>query len=207
MVQKEPEPKRPRGRPRRYDPEDVLLRATVAFWDHGYAGTSMDALGAAMGMNRPSVYGAFGDKHALYLEALGAYRAWSVRAMQDALAPEIPFADALRQLYARAIDLYLSGDLGARGCLLIGTAAAEAVHDEAIRASYAAGLREFDETMAARMDLAVAQGELVTDVPLPVLARVACGIMNTLAVRARAGDTRAELEAVAEAGARMVCRG
>lgn len=205
MVQKTPT--RPRGRPRHYDPEDALVRATMAFWNFGYAGTSMDALSTAMGMNRPSVYGAFGDKHALYLESLAAYRRGSAQAMRTALAPDMPFADALRQLYARAIDVYLSGELGARGCLLIGTAAAEAVHDESIRASYAAGLREFDDIMETRMQAAVEQGDLVTDVPLPTLARIACGIMNTLAVRARAGDTRADLEKIADAGTRLVCRG
>ena len=205
MVQKAE--KRPRGRPRAYDPHDALLRATVAFWNFGYAGTSMDVLSDAMGMNRPSVYGAFGDKRALYLQALAEYRRSSCQAMREALSLELPFADALRQLYARAIDIYLSGELGARGCLLIGTAATEAVHDDAIRASYAAGLRELDDEMERRMRHAVKQGDLETDLPLPVLARLACGIMNTLAVRARGGDSRAALESIATAGARLVSRG
>ena len=183
------------------------MRATVAFWNFGYAGTSMDVLSGAMGMNRPSVYAAFGDKHALYLKALAEYRRSSCLAMREALSLELPFAQALERLYARAIEIYMSGELGSRGCLLIGTAATEAVHDEAIRASYAAGLRELDEEMETRMHYAAERGELRTDIPLPTLARIGCGFMNTLAVRARAGESRAALAAIAEGATSMVCRG
>ena len=63
MVQKEMRP-RPRGRPRSYDPEVALKRATEAFWKSGYSGTSLDDLAAATGMNRPSLYAGFGDKRA-----------------------------------------------------------------------------------------------------------------------------------------------
>src|SRR5262249_17102093 len=62
-----------RGRPRAYDPETALQTAIEAFWQAGYSGTSLDDLSAATGMNRPSLYGAFGDKRALYLKALDHY--------------------------------------------------------------------------------------------------------------------------------------
>ena len=77
MVQKELARKRARkrGRPRGYEPDAALSRARAAFWDAGYAATSLDALSAATGMNRPSLYGAFGDKRALYLKTLEGYRA------------------------------------------------------------------------------------------------------------------------------------
>ena len=60
-----------RGRPRAYDPETALSQAMAVFWDAGYAATSLDDLSAATGMNRPSLYGAFGDKHALYQTPAG----------------------------------------------------------------------------------------------------------------------------------------
>jgi AcrR family transcriptional regulator len=69
MVQKET---KRRGRPPAYVPEVALARATDAFWSAGYAATSLDELAAATGMNRPSLYGAFGDKHDLYLKTLAA---------------------------------------------------------------------------------------------------------------------------------------
>src|ERR1044071_6181888 len=65
--------KRPRGRPRAYEPDVALARALDAFWEGGYSGTSLDQLVEATGMNRPSLYAAFGDKQALYLKALRSY--------------------------------------------------------------------------------------------------------------------------------------
>ena len=72
MVQKG-ESKR-RGRPRSYDPEQALQQIMEAFWKTGYSGTSLDDLSAATGLNRPSLYAAFGDKRAIYLKALAHYR-------------------------------------------------------------------------------------------------------------------------------------
>ncbi len=66
--------KRACGRPRAYDADDALSNATDAFWLGGYSGTSLDTLSDATGMNRPSLYAAFGDKHALYLPAGGEPR-------------------------------------------------------------------------------------------------------------------------------------
>ena len=79
------ETKRRRGRPRAYDPEVALNRAIGAFWNAGYSGTSLDDLAAATGMNRPSLYAAFGDKHALYVKALEHYWQMSYAAMREAI--------------------------------------------------------------------------------------------------------------------------
>ena len=79
MVQKKtsgpPPSLRPRGRPRAYRPELALAQARDAFWRDGFAATSLDDLSAATGMNRPSLYAAFGDKQALYVKAYASYRA------------------------------------------------------------------------------------------------------------------------------------
>src|SRR5215472_16931180 len=75
-----------RGRPRAYDPEEALAQARDAFWDGGYTGTSLDDLSDATGMNRPSLYGAFGDKRALYLETLDRYRELGREAMKEELS-------------------------------------------------------------------------------------------------------------------------
>ena len=79
-----------RGRPRTYDPGEALERATEAFWRQGYSATSLDALSEATRMNRPSLYGAFGDKHALYTTALERYIAEGRSQMEAALDDELP---------------------------------------------------------------------------------------------------------------------
>src|ERR1700753_330231 len=100
MVQKllNEEPKR-RGRPRAYDPQVAIARAAEVFWKAGYAGTSLDDLVAATGMNRPSLYAAFGDKRDLYLKTLAYYRDEGRALARDALAGDPSLRVFLKRFY------------------------------------------------------------------------------------------------------------
>lgn len=155
-------------------------------------------------MNRPSLYGAFGDKHRMYLITLERYRALGRAAMTDELSPDRPLAESLQALFARAISIYSGGAHGARGCYLIGTAATEAVHDPEVRAALAAGLHELDDILQMRLRKAQLEGELPRDGDPAALARVLCGVMNSLALRARAGDGAAVLAATAQAAVSLL---
>lgn len=196
---------RKRGRPRAYDPETALARAMAQFWDAGYAATSLDDLSAATGMNRPSLYGAFGDKRALYLKTLAIYRQIGSATMAQALAGDDPLAAALARVYGSAIDLYLSGPIAARGCYLIGTAATESVRDADIRESFSAGLHEFDAQITARIRAAQKKGEISKKTDAAVLGKLAIGVLSSLAIRARAGEPRQALQEIADAGVKMIC--
>ncbi len=203
MVQKG-ENKR-RGRPPAYDADTALQAALDAFWDGGYAATSLDELSAATGMNRPSLYGAFGDKRELYLKAVERYREAARTGMGSALAPDRSLRDGLHEVFSRALALYMSGKSGPRGCFVIGTAATEAVGSPEVRALLAATLRDVDDAFEERMVLAREQGELPAGADPVALARIASAILHTLAVRARAGEKRAALEATAAAGLELLC--
>jgi len=202
MVQKD---KPRRGRPRAYDPERALAQATSAFWDAGYSATSLDDLSAATGMNRPSLYGAFGDKRALYLKAIEGYRENARAAMQQALPHEGPLLEALTHLYDRAISLYLSGEHGPRGCLLVSTAATESVMDPEIRRAARGALEEIDQAFEARFRRAADAGDLPRSADAALLGKLASAILHTLSVRARTGATRAMLEAIAAGGVELIC--
>src|ERR1700740_623046 len=121
-------PKR-RGRPRAYQPEIALGKALDLFRKDGFAATSLDDLAAATGLNRPSLYGAFGDKHALYIAALQRSRDESVRALGESLSLYQSLREVMRIIYSTAIRVYRAGDAGQRGCFLIGTAVTQAVDD------------------------------------------------------------------------------
>jgi AcrR family transcriptional regulator len=194
-----------RGRPRAFDPEKALHEAREVFWDAGYAASSLDELSAAMHMNRPSVYAAFGDKEALYLQALENYRDDGAAAIRVALDPGRSLAEGLRALYAGALDLYFSNTPAPRGCFLIGTAATEAVRNEKVRATYRGSLALFDALIEARFRLAKKTGEIDAKADPVLLAKLADSIMFSLAVRSRSGESRAECEALAEAGVAMLC--
>jgi len=193
-----------RGRPRGFDPDDALDRAMAAFWDAGFAGTSLDELGAATGLNRPSLYLAFGDKRALYRAAMRRYSTGTLAALEALLARR-PLRAALRDAYARAIAFYLSGGTAARGCFLIGTALAEAVGDAEVRALVLSDLRDADRLFEARFAAARVEGELPAHAPVAGLAGLAAGVLHSFAVRARAGASATEMEAIAEAAVALVC--
>lgn len=202
MVQNPP---RPRGRPRSYDPQVVLNQARAAFWNAGYAATSLDDLSAATGLNRPSLYGAFGDKKALYIEALEMSRAETTDGLAVALAPDEHLRPALTRVYEAAAASYLSGDHGPRGCFLIGTAVTEAVDDPDIRAVLAAALGEIDAAFEARLRRAMQVGQLPGSTDAAGMARVATGVMNGMAARARAGGDLATLRAMGASVVDLIC--
>lgn len=202
MVQKEP---KRRGRPRAYDPEAALAGAIDAFWKAGYSATSLDDLSAATGMNRPSLYAAFGSKEDLYLKAMAHYARHHAAAMRAALAADLPLRTALSRFYGAGLDLYVPPDGPARGCFAIGTAPAEAVASERIREALLRGTRALDAAFEARLRLAREHGELPAAADPAALAKVASATLHTLAVRARAGTPRAELDAIAAAAVDVIC--
>jgi AcrR family transcriptional regulator len=206
MVQKEPRegPKR-RGRPPAYDPQVAVKRATESFWKTGYAGTTLDEITAATGMNKPSLYAAFGDKHGLYLQALAQYWERSLTDMREALADDLRLAEALMRVYEGALSIYFSGNGRPRGCFVIGTAVTEAVEDREIRNSLASGLRAFDSAFEGRFRTARDEGELKNDADASALALLATATIHTIAIRARAGASRDDLRALARKAIRVLC--
>ncbi len=207
MVQKTTKPERPRrGRPRAYDPDTALARAADVFWQNGYDGTSLDDLVAATGMNRPSLYAAFGDKRDLYLKTLARYRDNARAVSLTLLADDPPLRVFLDRFYKAALDLYLAGGGSARGCYTIGTAATQAAVDGKVRAFVAEGVRNSDAFLASQISKARDRGEIGKTADPVALAQLATAALHTLAVRARAGMARKELNALATAAVDMVCR-
>jgi TetR/AcrR family transcriptional regulator, copper-responsive repressor len=203
MVHKEL--KKPRGRPKAYDPDQALQGAMQAFWALGFSGTSVDVLSDATDMNRPSLYAAFGDKRALYLKTLERYTQAAEASILKALAPERSLAEGLRALFDQALRTYSSGEVGAQGCYLIGTAATEAVSDVEIRAVLGKSLRSFENLITARIELAKKSGELSRSADADALAMTATAFLHSLAVRSRAGESRARLKSLVDTAISTVC--
>jgi TetR/AcrR family transcriptional regulator, copper-responsive repressor len=189
------EPKR-RGRPRAYQPEIALGKALDLFRKDGFAATSLDDLSAATGMNRPSLYGAFGDKRELYIKSYQRYRADARAGMVDIFREQLPIRKRLERIYAAALDIYLSGEAGPRGCFTVMTAASEAVADPDIRKLVLEGFFELDRAFAACFRLAKENGELPDSTDPAVLAQLASATIHTIAILARAHVPRKELEAI-----------
>jgi TetR/AcrR family transcriptional regulator, copper-responsive repressor len=209
MVQKSvqttaPEAKR-RGRPRSYEPDVALRRAMEAFWKAGYSATSLDDLSAATGMNRPSLYAAFGDKQDIYVKAYRRYRAEMRDAFLPILTADAPVRTVLRKTFEMASEVYLAGPDGPRGCFSVVTAASEAIADPEIRSQVNEAIASLDQGFAALFAKAIARGELSPDADAATLAKIATATIHSLAIRARARAPKGELGVLIDAGVAVIC--
>src|SRR6202789_2929776 len=125
---------RRRGRPRAFEADTALAKAMDVFGSDGFAATSLDDVSAATGLNRPSLYCAFGDKRALYLQAYRQYRKHVNEAFGPLFAAREPLRVKLKRILVAALDLYLSGEEGPRGCFTVLTASSDAIADTEISA-------------------------------------------------------------------------
>ena len=194
-----------RGRPRAYDREAALLKAMEVFWTAGYSATSLDDITAATGMNRPSIYAAFGDKRGLYLQALDYYWQAGLDAMREALAPGVPVREGLMRVYRAALSIYFPAKQQARGCFGIGTATVETMAHPEIRAKFTEGLEKFDAEFETRLKLAKEQDEIASPADAHALAMIASATLHTLAIRSRGGASKASLEKLAQSAVDVIC--
>jgi AcrR family transcriptional regulator len=182
------------GRPRDFDIEKALSRAMRVFWRKGYLGTSLSDLTVAMGINRPSLYAAFGNKESLFRKALDHY----------AKGPSSYLSEALRELTARAVverllhgvvDL-LTDPRTPTTCLWVHGALSCGDHPlrEEFAAQRVAGLAE----LRTRFKRAVADGDLPPDSDVDTLARYVQTVNFGLTVQASTGATRKELLRIVE---------
>jgi TetR/AcrR family transcriptional regulator, copper-responsive repressor len=181
-----------RGRPRAFDPAVALKQASEAFKSGGYSSTSLDDIVRATGLNRPSLYAAFGDKKSLYLAAIE--RLWgAIEAQFTTLeARNLPLDQTLRLIMSNSITSYVGSEgEPPRGCLAICTASAEAANDADIRKALAGVLDLLDERIAGFYARA---GD---NEPMRK-ARLIAAVLHSLSVRARAGTPRAVLEEMAD---------
>jgi AcrR family transcriptional regulator len=184
------------GRPREFDIDEALDSALLVFWLKGYEGASLPDLTEAMGINRPSLYAAFGNKEALFRKAIGRYLEGPARHIGEALGEATARGVVERLLHAN-IDL-ITDSQKPRGCFMVQGALACGDDADRIR-------RELEKQRAAgqtalreRLARAVAEGDLAPDADPDDLARYVAIVLQGMAVQAASGATRAELMRAAE---------
>lgn len=182
---------RPRGRPRKFDETKALEAAAQVFWRKGFDGTSLDDLAAAMEMNRPSIYGAFGDKETIYRRALGTFVEQMQAASTATLFGKGDIRKSLKAFYKAALEVYTTGD-DPLGCMVMSTATCTAPTHPDVLSDLQTTLNAIDESFKQRLELAVSEGELdVHD--LETRAQLAQALLHTLSIRARAGESKKQL--------------
>ena len=180
-----------RGRPRKFDKSLALDIALKLFWQHGYEGTSVAMLAEAIGVNVPSLYAAFGNKEALFLECIGRYSEFNGKMYHES------FKKKTAREVARAIlegEVELVTRRGTPdGCLMIQGALATSPESDSIR-KMMAGMRAMAERwMAERFQKAMDEGDLPPSADPRALACYLMSLNSGLAVQAKSGVSRKQL--------------
>lgn len=175
------------GRPLSFDRNEALLAAMHVFWAKGYDGASMKDLTAAMGINSPSLYMAFGDKHRLYLEAIDYYVSNDACAPLTAFETEPDIAQAVRGFMKAVIVHSASNASGARGCFLGSCVSTSAGEIDGAEERLKNAIIDIDARIARRFELEKARGALPGDLPSLERARLMLDLRQGHVFRSRAG--------------------
>ena len=146
------------ARPREFDEGTVVAAARDRFWDAGYAATSLSDLTAATGLGKASLYGAFGDKHTLYLRIFDDYIAGAVQSVKDDLAGDDP--GALERIRAHLLENARSSAGNPRGCLLARGTAELAGRDDDVAARSKHAFQQLGLVYAAAVEAAQRAGDI-----------------------------------------------
>ena len=184
------------GRPRSFETGKALDAAMKVFWCKGYEGASLSDLTRAMGINRPSLYAAFGDKEALFRKVLDRYDSGPAAYVREALNQ--PTARAVvERLMEGAADLATASD-NPRGCLFVQSALACGDKAKAIRNDLILRRDAGEKAVRQRLKRAQAEGDLPQDANAADLARYVVTVIQGIAVQAASGAARKELGRVIE---------
>nr|WP_246196368.1 TetR/AcrR family transcriptional regulator [Aquisphaera giovannonii] len=181
---------------RQFDADEALERAMGVFWRRGYEGATLDELTAAMGINRPSLYAAFGNKEQLFRRVLERYRAGPVGFLRDAL--EEPTAREVAEAILRGAWRAFCDPGNPGGCLVVQAALACGAESESVRQELAAGRERAVAAIRERLRRAAREGDLPAGASPRVLARYLATVMHGLAVQAAGGAGASELRRVAD---------
>ena len=184
------------GRLREFDVDQALDAALQVFWKKGYDGASLDDLTEAMGINRPSLYSAFGNKESLFCKALARYREGPAAYVRNAVA-----APTAREVFERllrgAVDL-MTDPNHPRGCLIVQGGLTCAGDSDRIRGEIKKMRESAVAAIRKRLQQAKAAGELTPEAVPADIARYIKTLINGLSIQAASGATRVQLRKVAE---------
>jgi AcrR family transcriptional regulator len=183
------------GRPREFDADAALDSAMRVFWQRGYEGAALSDLTEAMGINRPSMYAAFGNKEELFRKAFERYSdttaSYVSRALDEPTARQVAEA-----ALAGAVEATTGKDCP-HGCLGVQGALATSADGEPVRQRLVDWRVDGEKAIRSRLQAAKAEGDLPADADAGDLARFLCTVMFGIAVEAAGGTTKAKLKRTA----------
>jgi len=181
-----------RGRPREFCVDEALSAALRVFWRKGFEGASLTDLTEAMGVTRPSLYAAFGNKEALFRKALDLYEREKLAYVGAAL--EAPTARAVAERLLRGSLQIQCNPSEPKGCLGVISTVACGGEAESIKAHVVARRASSDAALLKRFEQAKQDGDLPDHIDPLGLVRYLGAVMQGMAVQAGSGASDDELE-------------
>lgn len=189
------------ARPRSFDPDEALDLARDVFWTKGFQGTSLDDITAATGLAKPSLYAAFGDKNALFLNILDRYHARLVSDAERIINDGRSAREAI-QRWLNGFVPFCSGVRGSRGCLSVNTSA-DGAEQKDVRKKVEAFNRKLEQLLRDRLraDRAQFADGFDPDATAHTILAIYLGLM----VLAKGAPDSARVRATLEQAARLLC--
>jgi AcrR family transcriptional regulator len=184
-----------RGRPREFDVEEALAAALRVFWEKGYEGASLTDLTDAMGITRPSLYAAFGNKEALFKRALDLYETEKLAYVRAAL--EAPSARGVAQRMLEGTIENITSEC--RGCLGVIASVGCSNQNSPIQQDVRARAESSRNAMIERMQRAIGEGDFTLPVTAEAMTQYLMAVLQGISVQAGADASREQLQQVAEA--------
>ena len=184
-------PKRPRGRPKAFIPDEALDRAVEMFWEHGYEGVDVDRIAGAVNVTKPALYRAFGDKSTLLLRAVERYAITYIAPLMAAFQAE-PDIDKAVTTFCEAIVNNATGE-ARDGCMMAAAAVGQSERVTEIRSCVAKGLTATADIFAKRFEKEMKAGRLTRTPSAKVRSRALVDLMQGLQLRAKVGIAREQL--------------
>ncbi len=180
------------ARPQEFDRETALEQAMVVFWGQGYRATSLSDLLEATGLSKSSLYGAFGDKRALFLAAYDSYRTKNASEMRVLLSEGVP-RQAIENFLYRIISKAEQHPYP-YGCMITNQAIETAPHDSEIRRRVKADFQLMEGAIIRVIEQGQRDGSIASRVPVADLASQFAAAIPGIQVMVRAGLSHAHLE-------------
>lgn len=185
------------GRPRKFDKDLALDIAMKVFMQKGYEATSITDITAGLGINRPSVYAAFGNKEALFTQALGRYIQGPIAYLGEVLS-EKTSREVVRQLLMKSVDLIVSSAEQPRGCLAVQSSISSELAAAGIQQHIVNGLHQIELNIKQRFERAIEEGDLPKDTDAWLLTKYVTTLHKGLSIQATNGANAEELRGIVE---------